>query len=210
MLQHQTQLTGSEGNKYLFHENCRLGSGSFGEVFKGFDQKRLQQVAIKRVHNSTLDRHGEEFIKCLGSEANILQEMGVNTHAITIIDCFRTVTYVYIILEFCDGGDLAQRLKKAKDGRFEESEAVKYMAEIINGVYEMHRLDRAHRDLKLENILLNEGHCKIGDFGFATKQIQADQFVGTPEYMAPEIFGCGDGNTYDKQVDILGFRNYVP
>ena len=206
----QLLLTSSEGNEYMFQPNDRLGDGAFGEVFKGFDRRRLQQVAIKRVHNSVLDRYGEEFVRCLGNEANILQEMGSGAYTVTIIDCFQTSNHVNIIMEFCDGGNLRERLDKAKDRRFEEAEAVQYLAEITNGLYEMHKSGRMHRDLKLENIFLKDGRCKIGDFGFATQHPESEQYVGTPEYMAPEIFRCGDGNTYNKQVDVwaLGIMFY--
>lgn len=182
--------------------NERLGQGAFGDVFKGFDRKRLQQVAIKRVHNSVLDKYGEEFIRCLGNEANILQEMGDGVHTVAIIDCFQTSNHVNIIMEFCDGGTLRGKLDKYANKYFEEDLALTYFAEIVEGLYAMHRSGRMHRDLKLENIFFKEGHCKIGDFGFATKHPTSEQYVGTPEYMAPEIFVCGDGNTYDKQVDI--------
>lgn len=194
-------LTSSNGNQYTFQESDRLGQGAFGDVFRGFDKKKLQKVAIKRVSNTVLDRYGEEFIRCLGNEANILQEMGSGQFTVAIIDCFQTSSYVNIIMEYCDGGNLAD-LMKSKGGRFTEQEAVNYLGEIADGLYAMHKSGRMHRDLKLENIFLKDSHCKIGDFGFATKQPKAEQYVGTPEYMAPEIFCCGDGNFYDKQVDI--------
>ena len=198
----QCLLTSENGHSYSFHANDKLGSGAFGEVYKGFDKKRLQQVAIKRVHNSVLDRYGEEFIRCLGNEANILQELGNGEYIVTIIDCFQTNQHVNIIMEFCDGGTLRDIFKNQKDGRFEESEALKYLAEIVEGLYTMHNSGRMHRDLKPENIFFKEGQCKIGDFGFATKQPRCEQYVGTPDYMAPEIFEVGDGNTYDRAVDV--------
>ncbi len=199
----QQLLISPENHEYLFTDsaNERLGQGAFGDVFKGFDRKRLQQVAIKRVHNSVLDKYGEEFIRCLGNEANILQEMGDGVHTVAIIDCFQTSNHVNIIMEFCDGGTLRGKLDKNGKG-FTEEEALNYFAEIVEGLYAMHKSGRMHRDLKLENIFFKEGHCKIGDFGFATKHPTSEQYVGTPEYMAPEIFECGDGKTYDKQVDI--------
>jgi len=198
----QLLLTSENGNEYTFAETERLGNGAFGDVFKGFDRKRLQQVAIKRVHNNVLDRYGEEFIRCLGNEANILQEMGGAEYTVAIIDCFQTSTYVNIIMEFCDGGTLRGVLDKKPGCRFDENEALGYLAEIVEGIYVMHKSGRMHRDLKLENIFFKEGHCKIGDFGFATKQEKSDQYVGTPDYMAPEIFECGEGNYYDKAVDV--------
>ena len=75
-------------------------------------------------------------------------------------------------------------------------------------VSDIHQLDHAHRSLKLDNVLLllKGCYCKVGGFGFATKQTQADQYVGTPEYMSSEIFECDDGNTNDKQVDIWALR----
>jgi serine/threonine protein kinase len=195
-------LISPEGTEYGFQESERLGNGAFGDVYKGFDRKNLKNVAIKRVHNTVLDKYGEEFIRCLGNEANILQEMGTGVHTVAIIDCFQTANHVNIIMEFCDGGTLTDKLYKAPDGSFEEGEALTYFAEMVDGLYAIHKSGRMHRDMKLDNVFLKDGHCKIGDFGFATKQEKSDQYVGTPEYMAPEIFDCGDGNYYGKEVDI--------
>ena len=103
-------------------------------------------------------------------------------------------------MEFLRGGELFQHLKNAR--RFTEERTKFYIAEIILAMEYLHSKDIIYRDLKPENILLDdEGHVCLTDFGLAKyigNNSKAMTFVGTPEYLAPEIIsGIGHG----KQAD---------
>ena len=80
-------------------------------------------------------------------------------------DIYQTTNNMYILTEFCDGGDLLVELRKRK--RIGETEAKKYLKEIMNGAKYLHEKGIIHRDLKPANILLKNGVCKLSDFGFA-------------------------------------------
>lgn len=90
-------------------------------------------------------------------------------------------------MEYCNGGDLKEKL--AKIGKFNETETIKIMKDIVKGYMELVKKNVIHRDLKPANILLNDGIPKIADFGF-TKDLNMPPCkfyysVGSPLYMSP-------------------------
>jgi len=95
------------------------------------------------------------------------------------------------VMEYCSGGSLFALLKKMTNRCCEEKVAVRLFHETASGIQYLHERSVVHRDIKLENVLLDENESiKIIDFGFATviqpgKKLKA--FCGTPSYMAPEI-----------------------
>ena len=95
-----------------------------------------------------------------------------------------------MISEYCGGGDLRALVSKKK--RLSEAEARLYLAEILVAIEELHKNGIIHRDIKLENILLDETRTRVKliDFGFSTcipHEKKVKIFCGTPSYMAPEI-----------------------
>lgn len=96
---------------------------------------------------------------------------------------------MYIITEFCEDGDLYHYLDRKK--KLPESEAKKYLKQLMKGAEYLHANGIIHRDLKPANILIKNGICKLSDFGFA-KSLDGDNtvmksIVGTPLYMSPQI-----------------------
>lgn len=114
-----------------------------------------------------------------------------SSHIVKIYEAFETETHVYLVMEYVVGGSLHSYLKERPDRRLKEEEAKAIFKEIMVALSYCHRKSIAHRDIKLENILLDENnHVKLIDFGFSTcipndKKIK--MFCGTPSYMAPEI-----------------------
>jgi serine/threonine protein kinase len=109
---------------------------------------------------------------------------------------FQDKRYLYMVLEYVIGGEFFTHLRKA--GRFENASAKFYAAQIVMIFEYLHSQDFIYRDLKPENLLLdNTGYLKITDFGFA-KQVAFKTYTlcGTPEYIAPEVLlnkGHGKG-----------------
>ncbi|KAG5401349.1 hypothetical protein IGI04_015956 [Brassica rapa subsp. trilocularis] len=124
-----------------------------------------------------------------------------------------TPTHLGIVMEYAAGGELFDRISSA--GRFSEAEARYFFQQLICGVYYLHAMQICHRDLKLENILLDGSpapRLKICDFGYSKSSIlhsNPKSTVGTPAYIAPEVFGRSE---YDgKSVDVwsCGVALYV-
>jgi serine/threonine protein kinase len=113
-----------------------------------------------------------------------------STYIVKFIDMKLTTNNLYLITEFCDGGDLAAYVEKK--GKVTEEEVTDILFQICEAFKEMKRFSMLHRDLKPANILLNNGIIKIADLGFSKS---VDNFahsmnrstVGSPMYMAPQV-----------------------
>merc|ERR1712232_1235222 len=134
------------------------------------------------------------------SERKVL-EVASHPFIVTLHYAFQTPKKLYMVLEYCPGGELFFHLSRA--GRFSEARCKFYSSEILLAVEYLHRLNIIYRDLKPENILLDaQGHVKLTDFGLSKEGIQdnfsAKSMCGTPEYLAPEIL---DKRGHGRAVD---------
>merc|ERR1719230_638383 len=123
------------------------------------------------------------------TERSVLEAVS-HPFIVTLHFAFQTPKKLYMVLEFCPGGELFYHLSRA--GRFSEGRALFYTAETTSAIAYLHSLRIIYRDLKPENLLLDaDGHCKITDFGLSKEGIEdnisAKTMCGTPEYLAPEI-----------------------
>jgi len=120
----------------------------------------------------------------------------------------------YLVMEFVDGGSLEERLKL---GSVPRHEAIRYLADVLEGLGYIHENGVLHRDLKPSNLLLTQsGRVKIADFGVARSALQTslaltrtgDRAPGTPLYMAPEQLRgeAGDHRTDLYAIGILAYR----
>ena len=122
---------------------------------------------------------------------------------LTLRYSFQTSTHYFLIVDYVNGGDLFKHLKRR--GNFSEPEARHYGAQIIPALEHLHSQNIIYRDLKPENVLVDkDGYIKLSDFGIS-KQIKhsldlTNTMVGTPEYIAPEMFSARQG--YGVEVDI--------
>jgi len=115
---------------------------------------------------------------------------------------FQTSTKLCLILDYCSGGDLSKHLKI--EGRFSEAKAKLYLSEILLALQDLHRRDIIYRDLKPDNVVLDEdGHCKLTDFGLSKEGVMehtsgARSFCGSIAYLAPEMLRkAGHGKAVD-------------
>lgn len=188
-----------------------IGQGSFGIVRK---VRRKQDKVVLCWKEINFGKMSEKEKSQLVSEVNIIRELRnpfiVRYHD-RILD--KPTTSLYIVMEYCPGGDLAGFIKKARRERtyVDEYFVWKIMAQCVLALKECHRRIEngvkkpiLHRDLKPANILLDvERNVKIADFGLAkelsSKSQLAQTNLGTPYYMAPEIINEKD---YDEKADI--------
>ncbi|XP_048867087.1 ribosomal protein S6 kinase alpha-3-like isoform X1 [Brienomyrus brachyistius] len=167
-----------------------LGQGSFGKVFlvkKVTGPDAGQLYAMKVLKKATLKVRDRVRTKM---ERDILVEVN-HPFIVKLHYAFQTEGKLYLILDFLRGGDLFTRL--SKEVMFTEEDVKFYLAELALALDHLHSLGIIYRDLKPENVLLDEdGHIKLtADFGLSKESIdhenKAYSFCGTVEYMAPEV-----------------------
>ena len=175
----------SDGNKYKLLEKI-LGEGSFGRVKLAIHMKTGKQVAFKMINKSKLDVAGV---------CKVLREIAImkllnHPNIIKLLQVIHTETFIYIVMEYVSGGEVYDYL--AHHGRMREEVARSKFRQIISAVHYCHEKSIVHRDLKLENVLLDEAmNIKLIDFGFSSKftpGVRMDTFCGSLSYSAPELF----------------------
>ena len=124
-----------------------------------------------------------------------------NNNIIQLLDIKKTVNNIYLILEFCNEGDLGAYLKSKK--KLPEDEAVEYFVQILHAFQTLVKNKIMHRDFKLPNVLKHNGTIKVADFGFSkllgTEDQQVETILGSPLNMAPEVL---DRQLYNSKADI--------
>ncbi|HVY91980.1 MAG TPA: protein kinase, partial [Bryobacteraceae bacterium] len=165
-----------------------LGAGGMGEVFRAVDTRLGRLVAIKRMHQ----RFSERFER----EARAISALN-HPNICTLYD----VGPDYLVMEFCQGQTLADRIRK---GAVPPAEVLRIGAQIAAAMAEAHAKGIVHRDLKPANVMLTKSGVKVLDFGLAKSHNDATLTVdhavlGTPAYMAPEQ---REGLPVDHRTDI--------
>ena len=194
----------------IYDVKNKLGSGKFGLVKLGIDKKTGQKVAIKIMKKSSMDSSDLGLVR---TEIEILK-VCQHPNIIRLYNVFENVDYLYIIMEYCSGGDLFSYLEN-RNFRLSESRASIIIHKMSTAVYYMHNFGVAHRDLKPENVLMtsddDDGDIRILDFGLSKilgAYEKCDEPYGTLTYCAPEIIV---DEPYSKAVDLwsLGIMTYL-
>ena len=194
----------------IYEVKNKLGSGKFGLVKLGIDKKTGQNVAIKIMKKSTMDSSDLELVR---TEIEILK-ICQHPNIIRLYNVFENVEYMYIIMEYCSGGDLFSYLEE-RNFRVSEKRAATIIHKMATAVYYMHSFGVAHRDLKPENVLMTsndeDSDIRILDFGLSKilgPYEKCDEPYGTLTYCAPEIIV---DEPYSKAVDLwsLGIMTYL-
>lgn len=183
-----------------------LGKGAFGKVMlaQKKDNKKIYAVKVlKKQQIIELDQ-----LEHTKAEKLILQHVN-HPFLVGLEYAFQTPEKLYFVMEFMQGGELFQHLRNQK--RFSEDQAKFYAACITLGLGHLHNRNYIYRDLKLENLLLDEfGYAKLTDFGlakFINSNEKALTFCGTPEYLAPEVI-MGRGHNRPADWWTLGVLIY--
>lgn len=172
-----------------------IGTGTFGSVRLVKHKHTQQYYAMKIIKKYDVIRMKQ--VEHIISEKNILSQVD-HPFIVRLYRTFQDENYLFMIMEYVCGGELFSHLRRV--GKFPNDVAKFYAAEIILAMEYLHSKNIVYRDLKPENVLLdNEGHVKITDFGFAKKVLDRTwTLCGTPEYLAPEIIQSkGHGKAVD-------------
>lgn len=199
-----------------YDPGIQIGEGTFGKVFKVQHKATGEYWAMKVVNR---EKAGHSAVTLLEREVNILKKVS-HENIISLNEVFETGKKMYLVMELCEGGELADALKLKKS--YDEADTKVIVKKLASAISYLHKIDIVHRDLKLENILLSQNpddphdhlHIKVTDFGLSVEKGGVGQdnmmqdFCGTPIYMSPEII---DNKTYSQQCDIwaMGVIVYI-
>ena len=194
----------------LYEVKSKLGNGKFGLVKLGINKKTNEKVAIKIMNKEKMDSSDLELVR---TEIEILK-ICQHPYIIRLYDILENAQHIYIIMEYCKGGDLFSFLEKRKF-KISEKLTSQIIHKMCTAVFYIHSYGIAHRDLKPENILMvsedDESDIRILDFGLSkiiSPNEKCTEPYGTLTYCAPEIIL---GNPYSKAVDLwsIGIMTYL-
>ncbi|PIO25673.1 hypothetical protein AB205_0121000, partial [Aquarana catesbeiana] len=178
-----------------------IGEGAFGKAFLAKGKKDNIQSVIKEINLSKMSPKEKEASQ---KEVTLLSKMN-HPNIVTLFTSFKEKNSLYIVMEYCDCGDLAKRINKQRGVHFDEDQILSWFVQISLGLKHIHDRKVLHRDIKAQNIFLasNGTTAKLGDFGIArmlnnTMEL-ARTCVGTPYYLSPEL--C-ENRPYNNKTDI--------
>ena len=189
-----------------------LGRGAFGTVFKGYNEAK-DTIAVKKVAISTVseEKRNRTFSEAL--KFHFLKDNVHNDHVIKVYDVKKWRDSMWIMMEYCDLGDLNRFFIKYHQ-KIDTDVKLNIMGQISKGVAFLHQKNIVHRDIKPGNILLKSSNgyaiVKLGDFGLSkfldpddmTSAMSSD--VGTVAFKAPEFWDRKPNNRvkYHRNVDV--------
>lgn len=174
-----------------------LGSGQFGDVYRGEVAGSEQVFAVKIIQKAKIN---SPILKdMLKSEVSIMQKMN-HPNIIHLYDFMESSSNYYLAMQVCNNGDMTKYMEKMGKKFWSEEEAIFYVKQVASGFRELHRHKVMHRDFKLDNLFMHEDTVVIADLGFARAGREMTQTqCGTPMYQAPEV---SDGKKYTNAADL--------
>ncbi|EJD75162.1 CAMK/TSSK protein kinase [Loa loa] len=184
-----------------------IGKGTFSSVRCAWHDEMKQNVALKIIDTSS---NSDFIVRFLPREKIIVQQLN-HANIIKNFEIINEEPYVCFIQEYAMHGDLLQRIKK--NDRIDEEEGRFYFRQLIEALTYLKSISIAHRDIKCENVLLdNCDNVKLSDFGFA-RFMNADEvshtFCGSRAYVAPELLRSCPYNGFLADIWSAGILLYV-
>ena len=179
---------------------AKLGSGGMSTVYLARDETLDRPVAVKVMHREMSEQ--EDQLQRFRQEARAVAKL-THPNVVAVIDAGEDGGHPYIVFEYVKGETLKQRIGRV--GALDTQEAIAYAIEVARGLSVAHARNMVHRDIKPQNVLIDEeGRAKLTDFGIS-RQLEQDgvtatgRVLGTTDYVAPEQ---AMGKDVDPRSDI--------
>ncbi|XP_045423250.1 serine/threonine-protein kinase Nek5 isoform X2 [Lemur catta] len=178
-----------------------IGEGAFGRAYLAKEKSDSKLCVIKEINFAKMPIQEKEASK---KEVILLAKMK-HPNIVTFFSSFQENSRLFIVMEYCDGGDLMKRINRQRGVLFSEDQILSWFVQISLGLKHIHDRKILHRDIKAQNIFLSKNGivAKLGDFGIArvlnNSMELARTCVGTPYYLSPEI--C-QNKPYNNKTDI--------
>eukprot|EP00930_Biecheleria_cincta_P021471 TRINITY_DN1590_c0_g1_i1.p1 TRINITY_DN1590_c0_g1~~TRINITY_DN1590_c0_g1_i1.p1 ORF type:complete len:949 (-),score=129.50 TRINITY_DN1590_c0_g1_i1:137-2983(-) len=203
-----TTLSGNSLEDYIIGK--QIGQGAYAIVAFGIHKETSKKVAIKVYEKyKLLDPQRRKSVRC---EIRLMERLR-HPNIVVFHEALDTPKQIYLVMDFVAGGSLHHFLKKRPNRRTDDPLAKRLFYHVCQGIRYLHDRHIVHRDVKLENLLLDEqGVVKIIDFGFSTivppgKKLKI--FCGTPSYMAPEIVARKEYAGFCADIWAMGVLLYA-
>ena len=186
-----------------------IGKGCFGSVYLATQLLTGLPVALKVIRKQTLK--DQEINSKINQEITILKTVANQSHVVKLLEVFEDNSNMYLVLEYLPNGDLISFFKSKS--LFSESKLRSFFAKIVLSVRNLHSASVIHRDIKMDNILLDVNFNPVlCDFGICSiydplKPIKDTS--GTPAYLSPEVIRANGGVCFKSDVWSLGVLLYA-
>ncbi|ELU00045.1 hypothetical protein CAPTEDRAFT_106738 [Capitella teleta] len=178
----------------------KIGEGSFGKALLVRSKENGKQMVVKEINMSRMQRKEREESR---KEVAVLAQLA-HPNVVAYKESFEEVGNLYIVMDYCDGGDLYGRINAQRGILFPEDQILDWFVQTCLAIKHIHDRKILHRDVKSQNIFLTKhGIIKLGDFGISkvlnsTVEL-ARTCIGTPYYLSPEI--C-ENKPYNNKSDV--------
>lgn len=186
-----------------------LGKGAFGKVNVAVHKLTEELSAMKQCDRRRMNEVGSK--KCFLQEVAIMKRLTGHANVIQLFEVVETPSQIVLVMEFASGGDLLKYVRTRR--RLAEPCAKDLFKQLLEGLDHIHKKLVVHRDIKLENLLLDPFGCvKIADFGVAAvvqPEKKLHDHCGTPSYIAPEILQDAGYDGFPVDVWSSGIALYA-
>ncbi|XP_051140816.1 calcium-dependent protein kinase 28-like isoform X1 [Andrographis paniculata] len=189
-----------------------LGHGQFGYTYVAIDKSNGDRVAVKRIDKNKMAL--PIAVEDVKREVKILKALAGHVNIVQFYNAFEDDSYVYIVMELCEGGELLDRILSKKDSRYTEKDAAIVVRQMLKVAAECHLHGFVHRDMKPENFLFKstkvDSPLKATDFGLSDFIRPGKRFhdiVGSAYYVAPEVLKRRSGPESDAWS--IGVITYI-